>query len=183
MPQGQQEKRTASQRIDDMERGLMALYQTADNMARDLMTIKEAIKLLGNKQDAVVKIIASGETMSDELIAKKMVENNVEELKEKVDNLIAQGVLVPAEEIGPNSFVVGRETDENGVVQNPRMQFVVSALQEGVKDKFPGAKAGQVLELQEGKWRFEVMEVYNLATPAAPAPQVEQAEASPEQGS
>lgn len=166
----QQEKRTASQRIDDMERGLMALYQTADNMARDLMTIKEAIKLLGNKLDSVVKASARGELLSDEVIAKIMVENNVEELKEKVTNLVSQGILVAAEEVGSNSFVVGRELGEDGTVANPRMQFVVSALQPEVRDKFPSAKVGQVLDLQEGKWKFEIQEVYSIQTPEASKP-------------
>lgn len=161
----QQDKRTASQRIDDLERGLMSLYQTADSMARDLMTIKEAIKLLGNKLDSVVKASRGGETLTDEVIARIMVENNVEELKEKVANLVNQGILVAAEEVAPSSFVVGRELAEDGSIQNPRMQFVVSALDPSVKDKFPGAKLGQVLVLQEGKWQFEVQEIYNIVTP------------------
>lgn len=172
MSNQQQDKRTASQRIDDMERGLMALYQTADNMARDMMTIKEAIKLLGNKLDSVVKASRNGEVMSDEVIARIMVENNIEELKEKVTNLVNQGVLQAAEEAGPNSFIVGRELGDDGKVANPRMQFVVSALNPEVRDKFPGSKPGQTLELQEGKWKFEILEVYNIVTPQAPeAPQ------------
>lgn len=167
--QQQQDKRTASQRIDDMERGLMALYQTADNMARDLMTIKEAIKLLGNKLDSVVKASALGLPMNDDTISKIMIENNMEELKLKVTNLVSSGVLVAAEEVGPNSFVVGREIDnETGAVTNPRMQFVVSALSQEVKDKFPGSKVGNILDLQEGKWKFEILEVYSIATPEAP---------------
>lgn len=165
----QADKRTASQRIDDMERGLMALYQTADSMARDMMTIKEAIKLLGNKLDSVVKASNNGEKLSDEVISRIMVENNMEELKEKVTNLVAQGVLVAAEEVGPNSFVVGRELADDGSVANPRMQFVVSALEESVRSKFPGQKVGQTLELQEGKWKFEIQEVYSIQTPQAPA--------------
>lgn len=177
MSNQQQDKRTASQRIDDMERGLMALYQTADNMARDMGVIKEAIKLLGNKLDAVVKASNRGEALNDEVIAKIMVENNVEELKGKVTDLVNQGVLVAAEEVGPNSFVVGREIDENGTVVNPRMQFVVSALQGEIKDKFPGSKAGQILDLQEGKFKFEVQEVYNLQTPQAAAPEQSEAPA------
>lgn len=165
----QADKRTASQRIDDMERGLMALYQTADNMARDLMTIKEAIKLLGNKLDSVVKASERGLSLNDDTISKIMVENNIEELKLKVTNLVNSGVLVASEEVGPNSFVVGREIDnETGNVANPRMQFIVSALAPEVKDKFPGSKVGQTLELQEGKWKFEILEVYSIATPAAP---------------
>lgn len=162
-----QDKRTASQRIDDMERGLMALYQTADNMARDMGTIKEAIKLLGNKVDSIVKVLQRGEALNDEAIAKVMVENNVNELKEKVDNLISQGILAAAEEATANSFVVGREIDEKGEVANPRMQFVVQALAENIKAKFVGAKAGQTLELEEGKWKFEVQEIYSIQTPQA----------------
>lgn len=182
MSNQQADKRTAAQRIDDMERGLMALYQTADNMARDLMTIKEAIKLLGNKLDAVVKASNRGEQLNDEVISKIMVENNIEELKNKVQDLVNQGVLQAAEEVTSNSFVVGREVDENGQVQNPRMQFVVSALAPNVKDKFPGAKVGQTLELEEGKWKFEIQEVYSLVVPSAPAPQAAQeAEAQAEQ--
>lgn len=172
----QADKRTASQRIDDMERGLMALYQTADNMARDLMTIKEAIKLLGNKLDSVVKVSRSGSALTDENIAAVMVENNVEELKTKVQNLVNSGALVSAEEIGPNSFVVGREVAADGTVQNPRLQFVVSQLQPDIKDKFPGHKAGEKIDLQEGKWSFEVLEVYNIQVPQeAPAAPVEAA--------
>lgn len=166
--QQQADKRTASQRLDDMERGLMSLYQTADSMARDLMTIKEAIKLLGNKVDSIVKASSRGEPLTDEVLAKIMVENNVEELKEKVTNLVNQNILVAAEEIGPNSFIVGRELSDEGTVVNPRMQFVVSALHEDVRSKFPGSKVGQVLDLQEGKWKFEVLEVYNIHTPEAP---------------
>ena len=178
MSNQQADKRTAAQRIDDMERGLMALYQTADNMARDLMTIKEAIKLLGNKLDAVVKASNRGEQLNDEVISKIMVENNIEELKNKVTDLVNQGILQAAEEVTANSFVVGREVDENGTVQNPRMQFVVSALAPNVKDKFPGAKVGQTLELEEGKWKFEIQEVYSLVVPSAPT---QQAPAQPEQ--
>lgn len=166
--QPQADKRTASQRIDDMERGLMALYQTLDNWSRDVQTMREAIKLLGNKLDSVVKASNNGEQLSDEVIARIMVENNVQELKEKVDNLINQGILIKAEQAKQTSFIVGRELADDGKIQNPRMQFVVSALQEDVRAKFPGAKAGDIITLQEGKWKFELQEVYDIVTPQAP---------------
>lgn len=160
--------RTASQRIDDMEKGLVSLYQTIDSMARDVMTIKEAIKLLGNKLDSVVKASVRGEAINDVVIAKIMVENNIEELKNKVTNLVSQGILIASEEVTLNSFIVGKEVSEDGTVQNPRMQFVVSALAADVRDKFPGAKVGQTLDLQEGKWKFEVSEIYSIQTPKSP---------------
>lgn len=179
--QPQQDKRTASQKIDDLERGLMALYHTADNMARDMQTIKDAIKLLGNKLDSVVKASNNGEKLSDEVLARIMVENNIEELKEKVTNLVTQGILVAAEEVTAQSFIVGREMKEDGEVANPRMQFVVSALNPEIKDKFPGSKVGDTLVLQDGKWKFEILESYNIVTPAPPAPPVSEQQAALEQ--
>lgn len=178
-PAQKPQQRTAAQRLDDLERGLMALYQTADNMARDMGVIKEAIKLLGNKLDAVVKASARGEALNDDVISKIMIENNVEELKNKVTTLVQQGVLVAAEEVTPNSFVVGQELAQDGTVQNPRIQFVVSALQEGVKEKMPGAKVDQILDLEEGKWKFQVLEIYSIETPKAPEEAQEVQESQP----
>lgn len=176
----EQKQRTAAQRIEDLEQGMMAMYQTLDQMARDLMTIKEAIKLLGNKMDSIVKASQRGEALTDEVISKIMVENNMEELKSKVQALVDQGVLVPAEEVTDTSFVVGREMNDQGEIQNPRMQFVLSALEESVRAKFPGSKVGQVLDLKDGKWKFEITETYNIVTPqvAQPAQEETKAESS-----
>lgn len=168
MQQQTNDKRTASQRIEDLENGLMGIYRTADQMARDLMTVKEAIKLLGNKLDAVVKASRSGQTLTDEAISNIMIQNNVEELREKVTKLVADGVLGASETIELNSFVVGKEIDEKGTVHNPRLQFVVSTLQEELKGKFLGAKVGSVLDFEEGKLKFEVMEIYQLQAPKTP---------------
>lgn len=176
--QQQQDKRTASQRIDDMERGLMALFQTVDGITRDLMTIKEAIKLLGNKLDSVVKASNRGEPLTDDTISKIMVENNIEELKEKVQNMVNNGVLAVTDAATLQSFVVGRELNDDGSIANPRYQFIVNALNPDVREKFVGAKAGDILTLQEGKWKFEVLEVYAIQEPTAPtaAPQAEASE-------
>ena len=155
----------------------MSLYQTADNMARDLSTSKDAIKLLGNKTDSIVKAIGRGEPVTDTVIAKIMVENNVEELTEKVNDLISQGILKEEESVTENSFVVGQELDENGAIANPRMQFVVSSLQEPLREKLKGAKVGDTLDLQEGKWKFSVLATYSINTPPAPEAQVSAPEA------
>lgn len=162
-------KRTASQRLDDMERATMSLYQTVDAIARDVLTLKEAVKLLGNKMDSIVKATQRGEELNDEVLSKIMIENNVEELKQKVTNLVTQGVLKSEEIVSDNSFVVGRELDDSGIVVNPRMQFVVSSLQqEQVRTKFKDAKVGQLLNLEEGKWKFEIMESYSIVEPTLP---------------
>lgn len=159
------EKRNATQRIEDLEHALSSLYNTADNMARDLTLVKDAIKLLGNKLDAVVKASARG-SLDDETIASIMVDNNVEELKNKVDTLISQGILVGEQSATATSFVVGREVDESGKVVNPRLQFTMAALQPEVREKLVGSMPGQTVTLQEGKLKFEVMEVYAITSPS-----------------
>jgi hypothetical protein len=176
----QTDKRSASQKIDDLERGIAATFQTLDNMARDIMVIKEAIKLLGNKVDSIVKASERGLVVNDDLISKIMVENNVEELKEKVSSLVAQGVLVTQDVVGDDSFIVGRELSEAGEVVNPRLQFALGAIQEEMRGKIKGSKAGDVLTLEEGKLRFEVTEVYGVKPPTAPeAPSTPPADAPP----
>lgn len=166
-PIEQPAKRSATQRLEDTENALMSLYQVVDNIARDILTLKEAIKLLGNKVDSIVKVSLRGETMTDDNIAKIMVENNVEELKNKVQNFINSGVLTAAETSDLDSFIVGRELGPDNSVQNPRLQFTVRSLQEDVRNKMIGTKVGQVLEFEGSTLKFEVQEIYstNLAAP------------------
>jgi hypothetical protein len=161
------DKRTATQRIEDLERALMSLYQTADNMARDLMNVKDALKLLGNKADAMVKALQrDGVKINDETISEIMIENNIEELKQKVSTLVTQGILSPSEEIADSSFVVGRDLDSEGKVVNPRLQFAFSGINPEVREKLKGRKAGEVITFAEDKNKFEVLEVYTIGVPA-----------------
>jgi len=169
--------RSASQKIGDLENAMMALYQTADNMARDLNTLKEAIKLLGNKIDSIVKATVAGEPLSDEVISRIMVENNIEELKNKLKIMVGQGILTPSEQVAEDSFLVGADINDAGEVVNPRLQFALYAIKPPeLQQKFLGARVGDVLNLQEGKLKFKVAEVYQIqkpkppeAAPAAPA--------------
>lgn len=172
------DKRTASQRIEDLENALMSLYQTADSMARDVMTLKEAMKLLGNKVDSIVKATNRGEALTDEVLTKIMIENNVEELKQKVANLVTQGLLEAEEAVTAGSFVVGSEIDDKGEVANPRLQFVVSALNEDIRGKFVGTKPGDVLTLEEGELKFKVSETYKIVQPKSPEQLAEEAAAA-----
>ena len=159
------DKRTASQRIEDLERTVMAAYQTLDQMARDLMTIKEAIKLLGNKTSA----IATAANIPDDIISKLMLDANVAELKSKVDVLVEQGVLVADENLTDTSFVVGQEVDSNGAIVNPRLQFTLGSLNPDLRAKIAAGKVGgDDIELQEGKLKFRLLETYQIVTPQAP---------------
>jgi hypothetical protein len=97
-----------------------------------------------------------------------MIQNNVVELKEKVNDLIKNGVLVSQDNVDETSFVVAREIDDQGNEVNPRVQFALGALQKELQDKVKGSKAGDVLNLQEGKLKLQIMETYSIKAPQPP---------------
>jgi hypothetical protein len=161
----QKDTRTASQKISDLENVVMGLYQTVQNMTKDLAELKNNARLTNNKIASIIKASSSGEQVSDEVISRLMVENNVEELKLKVTNLVGQGVLESEQEVGEDSFVVGSELDESGTVVNPRLQFALKALSAELAEKIKGSKPGDVLNLEEGKMKLKVLETYKIVIP------------------
>lgn len=175
-----QTKRTATQRLDDQERGLLSLYQTVDSMIRDLMMVKDAVSLMNNKLDSVIQASQRGEPLTNDVISAIMTQNNVEEFRQKVSMLVTQGVLKPSEAITLNSFIVLRIQDNEGKTLNPRLQCTLGSLAPGLQEKLLGLKSGDVVPNDE-KSQVEITEVYSVhrpdeeqaaqeASPEAPAP-------------
>lgn len=171
--------RNASQKIQDLENAMTQLYTVADTMSRDLGTIKQAIKLLGNKVDSIVKASAAGESITDDVISRIMIENNCEELKQKVSIMQAQGILAPQETVEADCFIVGSEVNDEGTVVNPRLQFALYALAPELQEKIKGSKVGDTLTLEEGKLKFKVLESWKIQQPKVEAAQAPAAEAAP----
>ncbi len=158
-----QDNRNATQKIQDLENALMALYQTADAMAKDLATVKDAIKLLGNKVDSLAKASLNGEQPTDAVISRIMIENNVEELAQKVKIMVAQGVLSLTEQVASDSFLVGSEQNDLGETINPCLQFALFAINPPeLQEKFIGARAGDLITISEGRPKYKVKEVYQI---------------------
>jgi len=157
-------QRSATERLADLEQAMMGTFQALDNVSRDMMLVKDAIKLLGNKLDAVVKAAS----LSDDVISNLMVENNVAELKGNVDRLIAQGVLAAEGVVTAQSFVVLREVDDTGAVVNPRLQLSIGSIDPTIAEKLIGGLVGQTIEIQEGKLKAVIVESYSIQTPQAP---------------
>jgi hypothetical protein len=108
-----------------------------------------------------------------------MIQNNVEDLTQKVKSMVIQGILAPQEQVGDDSFVVGTQQNDLGETVNPRLQFACYAIPPELKAKLIGAKAGDVLNLEE-KLKFCVSEIYQIQAPkAAEAPAAPAAEAAP----
>lgn len=158
-------KLNASQRLETLEVNVQELLMYMNNMARDLNILREAIKLLGNKTDAIQK----ASNISDDTVVSLMIDNNAKELEEKVSDFVSQGVLQTSETIDENSFVVVKELNDDGTVANKRAQFVVGALKEH-KDKLMGLKVGDTTKLSEGTMSLQIDEVYTIVPPPVDAP-------------
>lgn len=158
----QKKQMTALERIQNLENGFMGVFSNMDAVSRDVLLIKEAIKLLANKVDAMANLNVQGEAMTDENINKIMIANNEKELKSKVDNYINQGVLESSDIVDDNSFVVGQELDADGKVVNPRIQFTVSSFNEESRAKLSGLKLGDMVDLEDNGLKMSITEIYKV---------------------
>lgn len=157
---------TAAQRLEGLEQAVTTLDGALRNIVNTVDMLHQAIKILGNKTDAIVKATNRGAEMTDETISAIMVENNVTELKQKVTDMVTTGLLVQSEIVEEQSFIVGREIDpDTKKVANPRIQIGMSSLTQAAKDMMLGKKTGETVDFGNGKLSIELEEVYRIVTP------------------
>lgn len=178
----EENKKTATERLEVLENTVNSIIQAIQplaNMAQDLMALREAVKLLNNKLDAVVKSINAGTALTDENLGQLMTENNAKELQDKVTKMVTDGLLAATDTVSKDSFVVISEADETGKIVNPRMQFLLSALQnEEIKAKLEGATVGANIPVGDKGASLNVLEAYNIVVPQAQATEATDAPAS-----
>jgi len=167
------DKRTATQRIEDLERVVATLYEEAtrnlalvQNLAKgqsELKLIKDAIKLLNHKSEAIIMSASESSGITNESVNKNMINLNVMELKKQVEISVANGTLVSADVIADGTYVVCEEVNPDGTIANPRVQFPLAAQPENVQQVLKGKKAGDLVNFgQEGSLDAKVLEVYTL---------------------
>jgi len=160
--------KSASARLADLEAGLSELFTTMGEMIKDLTLFKEALKLLDNKVSSIIQASSTGEIINDEVINKIMEQNGIDALAQKVKGLVERGFLAVDTVVGENAFVVCKETDAEGNVLNPRIQFALKSLKStDVQAKFRGAAVGSTVNLDD-KSQYTVLESYKIQNPTAP---------------
>ena len=168
----EENKKTATERLELLENTVNSIIQAIQplaNMSQDLMGLREATKLLNNKLDAVVKSINAGTQLTDENLGQIMTDNNAKELQDRVTKMVSDGLLAASDTVGKDSFVVINEQDESGKIVNPRMQFLLSALQnDEIRGKLEGAKTGTNIAVGDKGGSLNVLEAYNIVVPQAP---------------
>lgn len=179
MTNKKENKLTAKERIEALEKHVALLGESQQHMQLSLGKQFEAvveqfkrlelgIKSLNKKINATITAGTSEGGINNDSVTKIMVAEEVEKLKANIKLLKDNGVIVDSETglIGENSFVVGRELDEEKKEINPRIQFHLGSLadQETIKN-LVGKKVGDLVHPKEGSGDFylEITEVYDLS--------------------
>lgn len=186
------DKRTATQRIEDLEKVVTSFYQALTNLNQvmvsvrtdmdslmtiqnDIALIKEATRILNNKSDAIIQVAKPETGISLESVSKLVIDMNVENLKNQVDNFLNNGLIVASEEVTSKGFVVVEELNLDGTVNNARVQFRMDSQNETTKTALQGKKVGDLVDFGENTYRVKILEVYSLVDKTAPTASVETA--------
>jgi hypothetical protein len=159
-------KLTAAQRLESIEKAMVLVDKTIHELFKNIENLRLAGKTLSNKVDSIVAASAQGQQINDDIINKIMIENNVQELKERIEKLKASNQILEGSEINDMSLMVLREIDpDTNEVANPRIQIAFQLLADSTKDLLRGKKAGDIIAMGENKLNLEVLEVYSIVVP------------------
>lgn len=169
---------TATERLENVETLVLGLTQNSANMADQFKMVFDTFRAVVARHDALERCLIKAGLVTAKAIEDEMSEARLQELKNKVETLVASGVFVKGETITANSFIVGREVKkDSGEVVTPRIQILCSSLDADGQKKIEGKKAGdQVLFKETDEVLFEVEEVYDIkdSQPEAETPAPEQ---------
>jgi hypothetical protein len=171
------DNRTATQRIEDLEKVVTMLYQATaqldgavkalGGLQGDMVLVKDALKLLNKKTEATIQVAKAETGISVESVTALVTEMNVTDLKAQVAGYLANGHLAPADEVADNSYVVAEETNADGTLANPRIQFRVDTLDKDTAAALKGKKVGDTASFGGDKFGAKILEIYTLTEPKA----------------
>lgn len=171
------DKRTATQRIEDLEKVVTMLYQTGTQhknaldsllpLRGELNMVKDVLKILNKKTEAMIQVSAPETGVTVKSVSDLVVKMNVLELQEQVSEYVKNGHLLPADEVTALSYVVCEESHKDGTIANPRIQFRLDSQAESLVEAMKGKKVGDTVSFGEDKFDAKILEVYSLVEPSA----------------
>lgn len=169
------DKRTATQRIEDLESVVANIYQTMlqhKNVMEGLLglkpelnMVKEALQLLNKKSEAIIQAATPETGITTNSVSDLVVKMNVLDLQAQVASYVQNGHLATAEQVAADSYLVCEESDESGVVVNPRIQFRLDTQDEAANTALAGKKVGDTVSFGEGKLNAKILEIYSITEP------------------
>ena len=168
MAKGNGQKQTAAQRIEGLENALAGTQRNTQILAGEIDNLRQTIGALARRLNAAIKSGETG-TLSNDSVNEIITQENILDLKGKVDLLVKEGVLQSStKEINQMSFVVGRELDEEKNVINPRIQFAVKSVVPEMVNLLLGKRVGDVVTNEKGDGLLlEVTEVFDIVEQGA----------------
>jgi hypothetical protein len=159
-------KLNASQKLESLENMTERQARQIEIMAEEIDRLSGVITALAKRVNAIVRAGDEGQQISSKQVNTLLVADAAKELEGKVNFLVDQGVLIldNTNEVGLESFVVGREVDSEGVEVNPRVQFAVKSLEEDGKSKVSGKKVGDLISGDDGI-NMEILQIYSIEEP------------------
>jgi hypothetical protein len=155
--QNKEAPKSSKQRLDEIEERSLALEanlktytEALEQIVGSLSSTMEKVLRLESKLEAVTSSLQTLEVVSQEDLNQAQRENNLKNLENKLNFLLEQKLLEPAEEVLENGFVVGQEETEDGEIVTHRVQFALNILSPEDQAKILGKKVGEVVKFQEG---------------------------------
>lgn len=174
MDQRQLTKRTANA-LERLER----VEQSQGQVLGGLSQMQAQTSALVEVLDAVVELVGTEKVQVE--LAKQRREKaakKAEAEKKQLDEMLLQGLLIPADEVTQTSIVVGQEKTKSGEVIHPGyVRLPWQGINPQFRDKFLKLKVGDKVDFPDGG-SFEIQELYTL-NPNPPKPEEKPAEAAP----
>lgn len=174
----QKDNRTATQRLDDVERVVASLYNGLQQLANGLDSlakateefpvVKQALRLMSKRVECIIGVAKAESGITPDSVDAAMVQSNVADLKEQVNEWIGGGALTTTDVVATKTFVVASEKTFEGTLANPRVQFSLESQSEGVQTALLGKKIGDTIAFGEGKLSLEILELYTINEPKPP---------------
>lgn len=161
--------KSALERITQVEDDLQSLLKGVDaelgKQGKRLQSLEETLEAVTKSigSDVVQAIIEDARREKQTLQA--------DTAKAEIAKLVEQKVLVPAEEVGEDSFVVGHDVDAEGATVHPGFGHVhFKQVEPRHQEKVKGAKVGSSIPTgPEGtKQAFVIDQIYTFIPPTAP---------------
>lgn len=173
----QTDNRNATQRIEDLEEVAKVTYnglvevsnvlRGLANMQGDLNLIKDALKLLNKKTEAIIQTATPETGITVDSVTALVTKMNVVDLTAQVAQYVANGQLTLTDTATDDSYLVCEESNSEGKLVNPRIQFRMDSVDPATKTALSGKKVGDLVSTGEGKYDVKILEIYTILPPKA----------------
>ena len=161
-------KLNASQKIAALENQVLNLEKLLNTkcgiLADEIDRLGEIVQKLTQRINAAIQAGEEGD-LSMNKVDSMMIDANTKELVDKVNFLIASGVLHKCDgPIDGMSFIVAKEL-KDGKVINSRLQFAMPSISEELQKPFIGKKIGDQVTFEDSDIVTEIIECYQIKAP------------------